>query len=170
MIKFPTGKSSQRVDGHKDPHLQEGTGSWDFGFGLAATHRLEWGAMYASAFYRENSEGSLDYEYGDVTLANLGVEVPLGHLTGRTWLNRLTGGTELNFRYSGFDEFEGLRYEDSGGAILFITPSLRFRLPWFGQERAPSLRAAVQIPVGRTWLHNRQSEGPVWSLGLHYAF
>lgn len=169
MVKFPTGRSSQRVDGRKDPHLQVGTGSWDYGFGVAGVHRLEWGSFYTSVFFRENTEGSLEYKYGDNLLANLGLEIPLGHALERPGLERLSAGTELNFRYAGYDEFRGVRYPDSGGSILYVTPSLRLRLPW-RHEKAPSLRAAVQIPTGRTWLHNRQSEDPVYSLGLHYAF
>ena len=77
--KAPTGKSNQTVDGVQDPHLQVGTGSWDFGFGLAGAHRLAWGSLYVSAFYRENLEGSLDYRYGDVVLTNVALEMPLSH-------------------------------------------------------------------------------------------
>lgn len=170
FLKFPTGESSERVDGVKDPHLQPGTGSWDFGFGLAGVHRLEWASLFASVIYRENTEGSLDYEYGDVVLANLGMEVPLGHALERGWLNPVTFGTELNFRYAGYDEFQGARYRDSGGAILYVTPSVRIRLPFAVRESQPSLRAAVQIPTNRTWLHNRQSEDPIYSIGLLYTF
>ena len=39
-MKAPTGRDDEEVDGHPDIHLQPGTGSWDFGGGLAATHRL----------------------------------------------------------------------------------------------------------------------------------
>jgi hypothetical protein len=105
FLKFPTGKSEQAVDGRKDPHLQLGTGSWDFGFGLAAIHRLEWASLYSSAFYRVNTKGSLRYEYGDVFLANAGVQVPLGHALKQTYLTPFTLGFEANFRWADFDEF-----------------------------------------------------------------
>lgn len=170
FVKFPTGESHQRVDGVKDPHLQLGTGSWDFGFGLAGVHRLEWASVFASAIYRENTEGSLDYEYGDVVLGNLGIEVPLGHALERSGLDALSVGTELNFRYAGSDKFRGERYRHSGGAILYVTPSLRFRLPFSIGPGQPSLRAAAQIPLNSSWLHNQQSEDPVYSLGLQYSF
>lgn len=48
-------------------------------------------------------------------------------------------------------------------AILYATPSLRIRLPFGIRERSASLRAAVQLPLGHTWLHNEQHE-EVWSL------
>ena len=98
--KAPTGLSQQTVNGVQDPHLQLGTGSWDFGFGLAGAHRLEWGSLYASALYRENLKGSLGYRYGDVVLANVTLETPLSHFAGDPLLAALTPGVELNFRFS----------------------------------------------------------------------
>jgi hypothetical protein len=170
FLKFPTGKSSQEVDGRKDPHLQVGTGSWDFGFGLAAVHRLEWASLYSSVFYRVNTEGSLDYEYGDVLLANVAVQVPLGHALKTGFLNPFTAGFELNFRYADFDEFRASRFDDSGGSILYLTPSLRVQLPWPWEGIGPSLRAAVQIPATSSWLHGFQEEDPIWFAGLQYTF
>lgn len=170
FLKFPTGKSSQTVDGRKDPHLQLGTGSWDVGFGLAAIHRLERASLYSSVFYRVNTEGSLDYEYGDVFLFNAGAQVPLGHALGEGFLNAFTPGFELNFRYAGFDDFRGQRYQDSGGSILYLTPSLRVELPWPWEGRGPSLRGAVQIPATSSWLNGFQEEDPIWFAGLQYTF
>src|SRR5262245_17578382 len=34
-LKAPTGRDETKVDGERDPHLQPGTGSWDFGLGFA---------------------------------------------------------------------------------------------------------------------------------------
>jgi hypothetical protein len=169
-LKAPTGRDEAKVEGVRDPHLQTGTGSWDFGVGLAAVHRLSWGAIYGSAFYRENTQGSLDYTYGDVWLANLAVEVPVGHAFETPWLDWLTAGVELNFRYAGYDREDGERFVDSGGAILYATPSVRVRLPFGFRDRPVSLRGAVQIPLSQTWLHNRQREGEVYSLGVLVPF
>jgi|GEM_PF-793821 len=165
-LKAPTGRDETEVDGRRDPHLQPGTGSWDFGGGLAAVHRRDWGLLYASVFYRENTPGSLDYAFGDVLLASAAVEVPLGHALGRPALEALTFGFGLDFRYAGHDHQDGARYEDSGGAILYATPALRVRLPWKVRGRAPSLRAAVQVPLAQGWLHGFQREKEVWSVGL----
>lgn len=170
FLKTPTGESSKRVNGVKDPHLQVGTGSWDFGLGLASVHRLEWGSVYGSLFYRKNQKGSLSYQYGDFALANLGTEVALGHAFGEPWLERFTLGGELNFRWAAKDRSEGARWNDSGGSVLYATPSLRVQLPWFESDRAPVLRGSAQIPLTSSWLHGQQTEGVVWSIGLAYSF
>ena len=169
-LKAPTGRDDSKVEGVRDPHLQPGTGSWDFGAGLAVVHRFDWGSLYGSAFYRENTEGSLDYTYGDVILANAALEVPVGHALGWSSLQWLTAGLELNFRYAGYDDEAGERVRDSGGAILYATPSVRIRLPFGIREVPASVRAAVQIPLTQNWLHNTQDEGEVWSLGLLLPF
>ena len=168
--KAPTGKSHQAVNGLRDPHLQPGTGSWDFGFGLAGAHRFAWGSLYASAFYRENLEGSLDYRYGDVVLTNLVLETPLSHFMQDPLFGALTPGVELNFRYSEKDRSQGADYDSSGGSVLYATPTLRIRLPWFAGQRPPFLRFAVQIPFTQSWLYGQQHEGAVWSAGLGLAY
>jgi hypothetical protein len=170
FLKFPTGESHESVHGVADPHIQPGTGSWDFGFGLAGVQRLEKASLYASALYRVNTPGSLGYEYGDVVLATAAAEVPLGHAFGIPWLERFTLGGGLDFRWTASDHSHGQRYHSSGGAILFASPSLRVRLPWWGPGRAPSLRAGVQIPFTSGWLRGYQDEDPVWSAGLQYSF
>lgn len=169
-LKAPTGRDDSKVEGVRDPHLQPGTGSWDFGVGLAAVHRFDWGSLYGSAFYRENLEGSLDYTYGDVILANAALEVPVGHALGSSALTWLTAGLELNFRYASYDDDAGRRVRDSGGAILYATPSVRIRLPFGVRDTPASLRAAVQIPLTQSWLHNTQDEGEVWSVGVLLPF
>jgi hypothetical protein len=169
-LKAPTGPSKQREEGVADPHLQTGTGSWDFGFGAAAAHRLSWGSLYASGFYRVNTEGSLDYEYGDVVLATAALEVPLGHALGRESLARFTPGFALDFRWAERDRAGGRDYEDSGGAILYATPSLRIQLPAFGERQRAWLRTAVQIPTSDEWLDGEQDEETVWSVGVGYGF
>jgi len=169
FLKTPSGKDSQRVDGVKDPHLQVGTGSWDYGFGLAFVHKLERAVLFASAFYRINSAGALHYEYGDNFLANMGLRVPLGHATGIRTLERFTPGFELNYRWAAKDETEGDRFGDSGGSILYLAPSLDTRIPWF-DDNPPSLRIGVQIPATNSGLNGFQREDPIWSAGILYSF
>jgi hypothetical protein len=169
-LKAPTGRDESKVEGVRDPHLQPGTGSWDFGAGLAAVHRLDWGSLYGSVFYRENTPGSLGYTYGDVWLANLAFEVPIGHALEQPWLTWLTAGMELNFRYAGYDHQDGDRYVESGGSIVYATPSVRVRLPWTIAGQPLSLRGAVQIPLTQKWLHGKQHENEVYSLGVLLPF
>ena len=168
--KAPTGRDDTEVDGTRDPHLQPGSGSWDFGAGLAGVQRFDWGSLYGSVFYRRNQEGSLDYRYGNVWLATLALEAPLGHLLDRPSLDILTPGLGFDFRYAGRDHQFGEPYEDSGGAILYATPALRIQLPWGVAEQPAALRFSVQLPLGQTWLHGEQYEKAVWSVGVLAPF
>jgi len=168
--KAPTGRDEQRVDGEKNPHLQTGTGSWDFGFGSAVVHRFDWGSLYGSAFYRVNTEGGLDYEFGDVALATAALEVPLGHATGVSALDRVTPGVGLDFRWADRDRQHGSDVDDTGGSILYATPSLRIALPAFSERQRAWLRAGVQVPLTNAWLYDEQEEDPVWSVGIGYGF
>jgi hypothetical protein len=172
FVKAPTGKSHERVHGVQDPHLQPGTGSWDYGFGLAVAHQLRYASLYASASWRVNTKGSLDYEYGDVALANLAAQVPLQGVTGVPWLAPVSAGLELNFRWAERDEFQGSNYTSSGGSILYATPSLRIALPALaiGERVPPSLRFSVQIPLTNRWLHGFQEEDPLWRAGVVVPF
>jgi hypothetical protein len=170
FLKAPTGDTTREVHGEVDPHLQPGSGSWDYGFGLAGAKRFERGAFYASVFYRENGEGEFGhdrYAYGDALLANAALELPLGHALGRPRLEPFTLGAELNFRWAARDRADGAAFAHSGGSILYATPSLRVRLPFRVRERPAALRAAVQIPLTSAWLHGVQREDEVWSVGLY---
>ena len=169
-VKAPTGANEDKVDGERDPHLQPGTGSWDFGAGLAGVQRFEWGSLYGSVFRRWNMEGALDYRYGNVWLATLAVEAPVGHLFSQPELDFLTPGVSLDFKYAGHDEQDGERYDASGGAILFATPGVRIRLPFGVREQPASLRLAIQLPLTQDWLHTYQREKPVWSVGVLVPF
>jgi hypothetical protein len=164
MLEAPTGRSDETIDGERDPHLQLGSGSWDWGLGLAGGQRFERGALYASVFGRWNAEGALDYEYGDLVLANLIATSDTLDL-GRPGGLALRGGAELNWRYAGKDDFHGESYDDSGGAITYATPFLELPLA-FGAERVPWLRVSTRLPLGSGGLHGDQREGPVYFLGV----
>jgi hypothetical protein len=173
FLKTPTGETDRRRGGVVDPHLQSGTGSWDWGVGLAAAHRLAWASLYTSVFYRSNSEGDFDgtdYEYGDLVLWNGALEVPVGHALGVPALAWLTVGSELNYRWAESDRLEGDRVGPSGGSVLYATPSVRIRLPFGVREKPASLRGAVQLPVTSSWLNGDQDEKEVWTVGLLIPF
>ncbi len=112
----------------------------------------------------------MQYEYGDVFLFNAAVLVPLGHALKQTYLNPFTLGFEANFRWADFDGVGGVRFQDSGGSILYLTPSLSARLPWAWEGDGPSLRGSVQIPVTSSWLNGFQEEDPIWFAGIQYSF
>lgn len=170
MLKAPTGQRDERIDGELDPHAQVGTGSWDWGVGFAATHRFVTGSIYGSIFHRFNSEGALDYEYGDVLLANVAFTSDTLRYSLGSGESELRGGTELNFRYAGKDDFQGRSYDDSGGSIFYATPFVELRLGALTTERSPWLRLSARIPLGSGGLSGRQREGYVYSAGLRFAF
>ena len=94
----------------------------------------------------------------------------MAHALGVTELAAFTAAFELNLRDAGFDEVSGQRYRDSGGAILYLAPSLRVKLPWPWRGGPPQLRGSVQIPATSSWLHGFQREFPIWFGGLQYTF
>lgn len=170
MLKAPTGKRSERVDSVLDPHLQLGTGSWDWGLGLAGTHRVARGSVYGSLFYRFNSKGSLDYEYGDVFLGNVAWMSDAFEFGPLSRSSGVRGGAELNFRYAGRDDFRGASYDHSGGSIFYASPFLEMRLGPDHLERVPWMRLGGRIPLGNGGLNGEQSEGYVFSLGFRLGF
>ena len=167
MVKAPTGQSTKTIAGEQDPHLQVGTGSWDFGLGLAAGHHFEHFALYASAFYRLNTEGSLDYQYGDVFLANLVATSEALPLVDGLWLRP---GAELNFRYAGHDTADDSIYDSSGGSIVYLTPFLELPIGRTVDERVPWLRLAVRMPLGDGGLFGHQHESFVYTAGIGVPF
>lgn len=169
MLKAPTGASEKSIDGERDPHLQVGTGSWDWGLGLAGAKRLERGNLYASVFYRVNQHGSLGYQYGNAVLANLIYSTPalaiepLGGLLVRP-------GAELNFRCAGKDDADGSKYDSSGGSIFYLTPFVEIPLTRNAEVRAPWLRISLHMPLGDGSLHGHQHESFVFLAGLGVPF
>ena len=169
LLKTPTGASEKSFGGERDPHIQVGTGSWDWGLGLAAAMRFEQGSVYASAFYRVNQQGSLDYTYGSAWLANL---VFASHTYALDALGGLLlrPGVELNFRYAGKDVASGSLYDSSGGSIVYFTPFVEIPITPKPEERAPWLRVAARMPLGDGGLHGHQHEGFVLLIGAGVPF
>ncbi|MFI5317634.1 MAG: transporter [Myxococcota bacterium] len=169
MVKAPTGQSDKKIDGAADPHIQVGTGSWDFGFGLSAGHHFEHFALYSNVFYRINTLGALHYQYGDAFLANLiatSEALPVSALGGVL----LRPGVELNFRYSGHDQFEEDFYRSSGGAIFNVTPFVEIPFSRQADERAPWLRLAARMPLGDGQLFGQQHESFTYLVGVGVPF
>jgi len=85
-------------------------------------------------------------------------------------LDPLTPGLELNYRWAAQDKFEGQGFRDSGGSIVYLTPSLRVTLPWAAEGHRSFLRGAVQVPLATSSLNGFQDEDPIWFVGIGYAF
>ena len=169
MLKMPTGSSEKSIGGERDPHLQVGSGSWDWGLGLAGGKRIEQGNLYASAFYRVNQQGSLGYRYGSAVLANLIYSTPALAIAPLAGL-LVRPGAEVNFRYAGKDDSDGSSYDSSGGSIFYVTPFVEIPITRDAEERAPWLRFALRMPLGDGALHGQQHEGFVFLAGLGVLF
>ncbi|HKC49151.1 MAG TPA: hypothetical protein VKF60_00040 [Myxococcota bacterium] len=167
MLKLPSGQSQKTIAGEEDPHIQLGTGSWDFGAGGGGGHHFSHFSLYANGFYRWNQKGSLHYRYGDVFLANLIATSEAFPSFGGVLVRP---GAELNFRYAGRDQFHGSAYQDSGGGIAYLTPVLEIPLTRDAEQLAPWLRFAVRMPLGDSNLSGHQHEGFVYNAGIGFAF
>jgi len=167
MMKMPTGQSEKTIASEEDPHIQLGTGSWDFGFGVGAGHHFERFSLYGSLFYRINTLGSLDYQYGDVFLANMIATHEAFPTFGGILLRP---GAEINFRYAQKDEFHGVHYQHSGGSIVYVTPVLEIPFTTNAEHRAPWLRMSVRMPLGDGGLYGHQHEGFIYNVGIGLAF
>jgi hypothetical protein len=163
-VKAPTGRSDKTIAGEQDPHLQVGTGSW---LRSAGGHHFENWLLYASTFYRVNTEGSLDYQYGDVFLVNLVATSQALQLGDWLWLRP---GAEVNFRYAGHDTSGGDVYDSSGGSIVYLTPFLEVPIGSSVDERVPWLRVAVRMPLGDSGLFGHQHESFIYTAGIGFPF
>lgn len=124
-IETPTGDTSLRSNGRRNPpSFQAGSGSWDPFIGLATT--VEQGRFKATAqlFYQTFSEGSQDFEAGDLFAAEFvtGYAVYRDQFPGPT-LN-LSGG--LRFRHRERGAFDGVTALSSGGSELAVLARATF--------------------------------------------
>lgn len=173
-VKTPWGENEATQDGARlDEHAQPGTGSTDVFGSLALLHIIDArSALFASTGYRHTGENDFEYRYGSTISANLAYERKLSQT--------FDGVLELNFRHAGRDRSlphhhhdEGVLEEhehapelddDTGGALLYVTPRLLANL-----GGGLVLRAAAQIPLVRD-LNGFQKERAVLNVGLTYRF
>ncbi|HEV8580981.1 MAG TPA: hypothetical protein VGX68_18100 [Thermoanaerobaculia bacterium] len=159
-VKTDWGKNDLAEDGERlDEHLQAGTGSTDWFAGLSGLYLLDVrSSLFGSVQRRQTGENDFGYEYGDLTLANLGYERKLARAAD--------AALELNYRDAGRDRVDaaGTLDPNTGGAVLYVTPRLIFD---FGRGLVG--RAAVQVPVYRD-LNGDQREKAVANVGLTYLF
>jgi hypothetical protein len=159
-VKTPWGKNDLADGGERlDEHLQPGTGSTDWFGGLSGLYLLDArSSVFSSVQIRKTGENDFGYEYGDLTLANLGYERKLGKAAD--------AALELNYRDAGRDRIDaaGTLDPNTGGAVLYLTPRVLFD---FGRGLVG--RLAVQVPVYRD-LNGEQTEKAVANVGLTYLF
>jgi hypothetical protein len=158
-LKTPWGSNDVQRNGERvDEHAQPGTGSTDVFGSLALLYLVDReSAVFVSGGYRHTGKNDFGYRYGSTFLANLAYEHKLGEV--------LDGVLELNFRHAQRDRVgEGALDDDTGGALLYVTPRLLANL-----GHGVVLRAAAQIPLARD-LNGFQKERAVLNVGLTYLF
>jgi len=139
-VKTPTGSTDAKDrEGEKfEAEFQPGSGSWDPVFGVAATKPVGPVSVDANLFYTLSTEGTQDTTLGDLLNYNLAVswrwDPHHSHASGDT------GGhashthhsidlvLEANGEWREKEEAGGVKDENSGGNILFLSPGLRLNL------------------------------------------
>jgi hypothetical protein len=159
-VKTPWGQNNVQQDGARvDEHAQPGTGSTDVFGSLVLLYLIDpQSALFVSSGYRRTGTNDYGYRYGTSFTSNVAYEHKLG--------GRLDGVVELNFRHAAKDRVDpsGTLDEDTGGALLYVTPRLLVSL-----GHGVVLRAGAQIPLVKD-LNGFQKERAVANVGLTYLF
>lgn len=143
-IKFPTGeyKLFNAEGSINEPTVQPGTGSLDYLLSVfydyqIRPHKLD---SFISASYQITTENDLDYEFGDQTLLNIGLNYLLESE------KKITVSGQLNFRQADRDVFEtttgGAGVPATGSISLHFTPGIRIQ-----SSDNLSLYSFLQLPI-----------------------
>ncbi len=137
-IKLPTGeyKLLDSKGEINEPTIMPGTGSYDFVASLfydyqVTPHKLD---AFFSGSYQFNTENDLDYQRGDQTLLNTGLNYRL--------TEKVSVSGQVNFRFSPRDEFKGQDVASTGGTWINLTPGINVQ----ASDRL-GLYTFVQVPV-----------------------
>jgi len=160
-VKTAWGENHASRDGERlDEHVQPGTGSTDWFAGLSSSYQIDpKSALFVSTQYRHTGRNDAGYRYGRTTLINVAYE--------RKLASRWDAVLEANFRHAGRDQVDDSRItdEDTGGAIVYLTPRILFDLGsgWVA-------RASAQVPLSQSSLDGAQHEKTVYNLGITKLF
>ncbi len=153
-IKFPTG------DADKSPRL--GSGSTDFLFGLAAGRESLLWYYFGDIRYRMKTKGSASLKVGDRFFADVAIGI-------RPWPAEylkpdLVILAELNWETLMRNEFDGLDVSNSGGNLLFLSPS------FFLTYRNWAVKGGVQIPLHQNLYGSQPGEAYRFKLAVEIHF
>ena len=167
-LKAPTGPTDRRSrqDELLDAEFQPGSGSWDFSFGAAVTHRAGPWSFDANVLYNIETEGTQNTKLGDLFQYNAAISyrlinlshsaVPMfhgahahdadddGHAHKHIEANlgpALDLVLELNGQWHDKQVTNGVADENSGASTIFVSPGLRVT-----SDRVSAF-ASVGIPV-----------------------
>lgn len=146
-IKIPTGETNRRTsDGEPfETEHQPGSGSWDPMAGVAVTKRMNSWSFDAGILYTLATEGSRDTDLGDLLNVNASVSCRFGGEEGRhshveeEHAHHPPGEgphsghphlaldliLEANGEWRAKQEIAGVRDQDSGGTVVYLSPGVR---------------------------------------------
>ena len=160
-LKFATGEYKLlNSEGEiNEPTIMPGTGSTDaiisalYNFSLVPN---KW-SFFAAVAHRFTTKNSLDYEFGDSTLIDGGV-----NYQATEKVNLLL---QINSRISGRDEFLGMGVPNTGVTFVNVTPGAVLTA-----SESTAFYAHVQIPIYQ--YVNEVNLVPNWGLmmGISYGF
>ena len=138
-LKVPTG-SSQSSDefGLLPPSLQLGTGTFDPSFGIIFTRQTLNDNLSASFVYQINTEAN-NINFGNDASIDLAYKYRVFPQAIKSGF--LFAGLESNLSIQNRDRVAEVVNMDSGGTLLFLSPSIQYITERFNVE------GAVQIPV-----------------------
>ncbi len=122
-VKFPTGEYKLRNgEGNiNEPSVMPGTGSYDFL--LSGYYSYQWQPRQLDSFialqYRLNTKNNLDYQFGNATVLNIG-------LNYRTSEKIVVTG-QFNTRVAERDEFKGQGVPSTGNTMIYFSPGVRIQ-------------------------------------------
>lgn len=148
-FKAPTGKTSRKtpVDGGSilETEFQPGSGSWDGIFGLTFTQQMDAISFDSSLVYNVSTEGAQDTNLGDIYSYNFAASYKILGDRDMSLAASPIGldlVMEVNGEWRDKEETRGIKDDNSGVHLVFLSPGLRVRA-----NHALSLAVSLGLPV-----------------------
>ena len=130
-VKTPTGSTSKKSDQGEllEAEFQPGSGSWDGLMGFAFTQELGDFNFDSNLLYSVVTEGTQDTNLGDIFDYNFALSYRLFGKEGESYLPPKYAFElimEVNGEWRARQETLGIRDNNSGGNIVFLSPGFRF--------------------------------------------
>ncbi|MBI5665504.1 MAG: transporter [Nitrospirae bacterium] len=121
-LRMPTGRTNAKdKDGERfEAEFQPGSGAWGPIAGIAATKRFKALSLDADLLYTFATEGTQETDLGD--LFNYDLAVSYTALYKPVVLDLIV---EANGEWKQKQEIDGVRDDNSGGTVIFISPGMR---------------------------------------------
>ena len=159
-IKAPTGVSNEMSnEGYLDPHIQTGTGSWDYTFNLGYLLKFgRWG-LNEEFLYKLNTKNHANYKFANRISSNTSVYYALEY-------NELSilPSVSFNFEYADYDKDNSLDVTSSNGKAILLIPGIDMYYKSF------SFNTTFQKPIYEDLNEVGASNTFRGTLGIGYTF